>query len=310
MFHIWNEHDPNMDLNSWLLFLRMVDLGGLSEASRRLGIPKSTLSRRLAKLEDEFGARLVNRRGRTFALTEAGRLFYEEASRLAGHVDAARERLSDWLGHEGGTIRMTAPKTPGGRFLGEWLARFLRQHPDIRIELDLSDRVANLVEQGYDLALRVGPLADSSLVARPLGSSERLLAAAPDCIARYGRPETPDQLAQLPCVGFGEQRSGHGTWLLKHGRRSQRVRYKPVLRCDDMATIYQAVLAGVGVALMPTFVCRGALESGALDRILPDWSGPTARFYLVYPERRLMPARVRLLIDFLIACGKADRSRL
>lgn len=299
-----------MNFNNWLIFTRIVDLGGLSEASRRLGIPKSTLSRRLAKLEDEFGARLVNRRGRTFELTDAGRLFYEEASQLAELVEGTQERLTDRTGREGGTIRMTAPQTPGGRFLGKWLARFLRQHPDIRIELDLNDRVVNLLEQGYDLALRVGPLADSSLVARLLGSSERLLVAAPDCIEQYGRPETPAQLVELPCVGFGEQRSGHGTWLLRHGKRSQRIRYNPVMRCDDMATTFQACKAGVGAALIPAFVCRSALESGALDHILPDWSGPPARFHLVYPERRLIPKRVRLLIEFLIDCGKAEGSRL
>lgn len=298
-----------MDFNNWLLFSRMVDLGGLSEASRRLGLPKSTLSRRLANLEEDLGARLVNRRGRTFELTDAGRLFYAEAGHLAGQVEDAQERLADRVGREGGTIRMTAPQTPGGRFLGDWLARFLRLHPDIRIELDLCDRVVNLPEQGYDLALRVGPLVDSSLVARLLGSSERLLVAAPDCIERHGRPDTPAQLAELPCVGFGEQHSGHGTWLLSRRKRTERVRYHPLLRCDDMATTFQACLAGAGIALIPDFVCRDALASGVLTHILPDWSGPPAKFYLVYLERKLLPRRVRLLVDYLLECGKSEGSR-
>lgn len=296
-----------MDFNNWLIFTRIVELGGLSEASRRLGLPKSTLSRRLANLEDDLGVRLVNRRGRTFELTDAGRLFYAEASQLAGQVEGARERLTDRTGREGGTIRMTAPHTPGGRFLGDWLAQFLRQHPDIHIELDLSDRVVSLLEQGYDLAMRVGPLADSSLVARPLGSSERLLVASPACIEQHGRPESPARLADLPCVGFGEQRSGHGTWLLSLGKRTERVHYHPVLRCDDMATIFRACVAGAGVALIPDFVCRDALESGELVRVLAEWRGPPAKFYLVYPERKLLPVRVRLLIDFLIERGKSDR---
>lgn len=299
-----------MDLNDWLTFTRIVDHGGLSEASRRLGLPKSTLSRRLAKLEDDFGARLVNRRGRNFELTDAGRLFYEEARHLAEQAESARERLTEGTGREGGTIRMTAPQTPGGRFLGEWLAQFLRQHGDIRIELDLNDRVASLFEQGYDLALRVGPLTDSSLFARPLGTSERLLVAAPDCTARHGRPESPAHLAELPCIGFGEQRSGHYTWMLKHGKRSQPVRFNPVLRCNDMATALRVCLSGAGVALIPAFVCRSALESGALERILPEWSGPPAKFYLVYPERKLLPKRVRLLIEFLVNRVKSEGARL
>ncbi|MGB5474033.1 MAG: substrate binding domain-containing protein, partial [Gammaproteobacteria bacterium] len=218
--------------------------------------------------------------------------------------------LAERTGRAGGTIRMTAPKTPGSRFLGTWLAQFLRQHPAIQIELDLNDRLVNLPEQGYDLALRVGPLADSSLVARPLGSSERLLVAAPDCIARHGRPVSLAQLEELPCIGFGEQRSGRGTWVLLQGKRSQSVRFDPVLRCDDMATTLQACLGGAGVALIPSFVCRDALQSGALQRILPEWSGPSAQFYLVYPDRRLMPARVQRLVEFLIERGKSAGAQL
>lgn len=296
---------PGMDLNDWLVFTRVIEMGGLSEASRRLGLPKSTLSRRLARLEADVGARLITRRGRTFELTDAGRAFYEEARQVSAQVEDARERLATRTGRAGGTIRMTAPMTPGGRFLGTWLARFLCAYPDIRIELDLSDRIVNLYEQGYDLALRVGPLADSALVARSLGGSERLLVATPECIARTARPDTPARLTELPCIGFGEQRSGFGTWTLLQGRRVQTVRYRPVLRCNDMATILQACRAGAGIALIPDFVCREALQSGELERVLPDWHGPPAEFYLVYPERRLLPGRVRLLVEFLLDCSRS-----
>ena len=150
-----------MDLNDWLIFAQIVEAGGLSAASRLLDVPKSTLSRRLTKLEDDFGSRLVIRRGRTFELTEAGRLFYQEARRLTEQVANSTERLSEGTQQEGGTLRMTAPKAPGGYFLGVWLAEFLQQHPHIHIELDLTDRTVNLYEQGYDLALRVGPMIDS-----------------------------------------------------------------------------------------------------------------------------------------------------
>jgi DNA-binding transcriptional LysR family regulator len=299
-----------MDLNDWLVFVQIVDMGGLSAASRRLGLPKSTLSRRLAKLEDDFGARLLIRRGRTFELTDEGRLFYQEARYLAEQVANAEERLAESSQSEGGVIRMTAPKAPGGQFLGIWLAEFLQLHPSIRIELGLSDHMVNMFEQGYDLALRVGPLADSALVARKLGRSERMLVAATDYIKQYGQPNSPMELAQHRCIGFGEQRSGLGSWVLARGKRTQRVSFNPALRSDDMATTLHVTLAGAGIAMIPTFVCRELLESGTLQRVLPQWCGPIAEFYLVYPERELMPKRVRLLVEFLTKRARTDLWRL
>jgi DNA-binding transcriptional LysR family regulator len=293
-----------LDINRWLIFAHIVDFGGLSEASRRLGLPKSTLSRHLANLEAETGVRLLNRQGRTLKLTDAGQLLYEESRQIAALVANASERLKDQTAREGGTIRMTAPKTPGGLFLGAWLAKFLQAHPDIRIELDLDDRMLNLHEHAYDIALRVGPLQDSSLLARPLARSARWLVATPDYLARHGRPESPEQLETLPCIGFGEQRSGHGVWTLERGKRTRQVRYKPVLRCDDMATSLQVCLNGAGIALIPAFVCQDALAAGELERVLPAWQGQPAQFYLVYAERKLLPKRVRWLIEHLVECGK------
>jgi len=299
-----------MNLNDWLIFVQIVDMGGLSAASRRLGLPKSTLSRRLARLEDDFGARLLVRRGRVFELTDDGRLFYREARRLKEQVTDARERLAESSQSEGGTLRMAAPKTPGGQFLGIWLAAFMQQYPHIRIELDLSDRVVNMFEEGYDLALRVGPLADSALVARRLGRSERMLVASSQYLEQYGQPDTPDDLARHRCIGFGEQRSGLAAWMLAHGKQTRRITFTPALRCDDMATTLCITRAGAGIAMIPAFVSREALEEGTLQRVLPRWHAPAAEFYLLYPERELLPKRVRLLIDFLLQRAKTESWRL
>lgn len=295
-----------MDLNDWLMFAQIVEIGGLSAAGRLLGVPKSTLSRRLTRLEDDFGSRLVIRRGRTFELTEAGRLFYQEARRLTEQVANSTERLSEGSQQEGGSLRMTAPKTPGGYFLGTWLAEFLQLHPNIRIELDLTDHMVNLYEQGYDLALRVGPLADSALIARRLGTSERILVAAPDYLNQYAQPESPTELSQHQCISFGEQRSGRSSWVLTHGTQSLQVNFYSALRCDDMATTMRIAQAGAGITLIPAFVCRESLESGTLQRVLPQWAGPAAEFHLVYTERELMPNRVRLLIDFLTERARTE----
>ena len=298
-----------MNINDWLTFVQIVDMGGLSAASRRLGLPKSTLSRRLARLEDDFGARLLTRRGRVFELTDDGRQFYREARHLAEQVANARERLAESSQREGGILRMAAPKTPGGQFLGVWLAEFLQLYLHIRIELDLSDRMVNMFEQGYDLALRVGPLADSALVARRLGRSERMLVAANRYIQQYGQPDTPDDLSRHRCIGFGEQRSGLGSWVLARGRQTRRVDFTPALRCDDMATTLCITQAGAGIAMIPAFAFREPLEEGTLQRVLPQWHAPVAEFYLVYPERELIPKRVRLLVDFLLKRARTESWR-
>ncbi len=299
-----------MDLNNWLLFVQLIDFGGLSAASRKLGLPKSTLSRRLTRLEDEFGARLLIRRGRTFELTDLGQTFYQEARRLTEHVNQANERLAELSNKEGGTLRMTAPKATGSQFLGIWLTEFYLTYPHIKIELDLNDQMVNIFEQGYDLALRVGPLTDSTLVARKIGYSERVLVATSRYINKFGQPDSPMALQQHKCVGFGEQRSGLCSWILKCGKQSEHISFNPALRCDDMATISRVVQSGMGIAMIPVFVCRELLAAKKLHRILPQWSGPVAEFYLVYPERKLMPKRVQLLVNFLAKCAKTENWRL
>ncbi len=298
------------DINDWLIFSQIVDNGGLSAASRRLGVPKSTLSRRLSKLEAEFGCRLLNRKGRSFELTDAGKRLYQEAHNLTEQVMNAKDRLTEASHQESGTIRMAAPITPGGQFLGVWLAEFMQRYPHIRIELDLSDRMTNLFEQPYDIALRVGPLADSSLIARKLGTSERLLVASPQYLQAHGLVRSPNDLSEHKCIGFSEQLSGHGSWLLLRGKQTQRINFYPTLRCDDMATILQLTRSGAGIAMIPAFVCKPALNNGQLQRILTQWHGPAAEFYLVFAEKELMPKRVRLLADFLIERARSDKSKL
>lgn len=299
-----------MNLNDWLIFVEIIDAGGLSAASRLLGVPKSTLSRRLTKLEDDFGSRLVTRRGRTFELTDTGRLFYQEALHLTQQVVTSTERLAESTHQEGGTLRMSAPKTPGGYFLGIWLAEFLQRYPHIHIELDLTDRIVNMFEQKYDLALRVGPMIDSSLIARKLGESERLLVAAPDYLRMYGLPKSPEELSQHKCIGFGEQHSGQSSWVLSQNKQTQRIRFHSALRCDDMATNMRLVLSDAGISMIPAFVCKESLTAGNLQRVLPQWYGPTAEFYLVYTEREFMPNRLRLLVEFLTERSQTEKWRL
>lgn len=296
-----------MNLNDWMLFCQIVDAGGLTAASRKLGLPKSTLSRRLSKLESDFGVRLLTRRGRSFELTDAGHLFYPEARSLAKQVESAKERLAEGMQREGGVIKMAAPRMPGATFLGAWLAEFLTLYPHIRVELDLSDTVVHLFDQGYDLALRVGPMTSSSLISRRLSNTQRILVASKHYLELNGKPSSPNDLENFDCISFGEQSSGQDLWLIKKEEQIKRVIFKPIFRCDDMATILQMSQAGTGIALIPIFVCRDLLEQGQLQKVLPQWRGPEAVFYLVYPEKELMPTRVKLLLEFFLQ--KAEREQ-
>lgn len=298
-----------MNLNDWILFSQIVDAGGLTRASRKLGVPKSTLSRRLSQLESDFGAVLLIRRSRNFELTDAGHLFYREAHSLAEQIVNAQDRLAEEMQCEEGVIKMAAPRMPGSTFLGAWLAEFLQHYPHIRVELDLSDNMVHLFDQGYDLALRVGPMVSSSLISRRLAKTQRILVASSDYLKRHGQPVSPDELARCQCISFGEQSSGRERWMLTAGEKSQQVSFKPVLRSDDMAAILQITQASGGIALIPVFVCRDKLEKGKLQRVLPKWSGPEAVFYLVYPEKELMPMRVRILLKFLLEKAEAEQWR-
>ncbi|RTZ65244.1 MAG: hypothetical protein DSZ29_04615 [Aquificaceae bacterium] len=298
-----------MNINDWILFTQIVDAGGLTPASRKLGLPKSTLSRRLSKLEDDFGARLLTRRGRRFELTDMGHLFYQEARHIAEQLVNAQDRLAERSQREEGVVKMAAPRMPGGTFLGVWLAEFLSLYPQIRVELDLSDNMVNLFDQGYDLALRVGPMVNSTLIARLLAKSQRILVASKDYIAQYGQPSTLKVLAQYRCLSFSEQCSGQDTWTLTEQGKPQRISFNPAIRCDDMATILRVAQAGGGITLAPVFICRDLLEAGELQQVLPQCSGPEAEFYLVYPEKELMPKRVRLLLEFLSDKAHSEQSR-
>lgn len=286
--------------------MQIVDAGGVTAASRKLGLPKSTLSRRLSKLEDDFGARLLTRRGRRFDLTDVGQSFYQEAKHIAEQVLNAQERLTERAQQEEGVIKMAAPRMPGSTFLGGWLAEFLSLYPHIRVELDLSDNMVNLFDQGYDLALRVGPMINSSLISRKLAKSQRILVASNHYIKQFGQPSSLQDLEHYRCLSFSEQSSGQDTWTLIAGGKLQKFIFTPTIRCDDMATILRIVKADGGIALVPIFIGYDLLEQGVLQQVLPQYLGPDAEFYLVYPERELMPNRVRLLLEFFSKKARID----
>lgn len=296
------------DLNDMLFFAEVVDRGGFAAAGRALHVPKSRLSRRVAELEDRLGVRLLHRTTRKLSLTEAGQIYHGHCIALREQAQAADEALASVRAAPSGTVRITCPVTLAQTTVGPLLPRFLAAHPQVRIDMQVSNRVVDLVQEGIDIALRVrSSVEDSgSLVVKNLGPTHGLLAGSPALVQRLGAALRPESLAVLPTVAMSAT-DGVARWALvgPQGERFEWV-HRPVLAADDLFTLKAAVLGGTGVSVLPDYLCADELASGRLVPVLPGWEPPPARVLAVFPSRRGMVPAVRSLLDFLgeNVCGE------
>ena len=298
-----------MDLNRTATFVRVVDQGGFTAAAKSLGVPKSSVSRAVALLEDQLGVRLLQRSTRQVRLTEAGSAFYERASRGIAGVEDAIAAVTDMQGTARGSIRLTAPVDAGVWLLEPALSRFAMAHPGVHVEIVLTGRVVDMVEEGFDLALRMGELRDASLIARKLGHTHLHLYASTEYLARKGAPEHVADLASHDCVLFRPSR-GRSTWTLTGPAGDEAVEVSGRIGVDDFSFVRSAVLSGVGIGLLPSFVCTSALDRGGLVRVLPEHLVRSAPMHLVYPSARYVPHRVVLLRDFLVQALRTGHAAL
>lgn len=289
-----------MDFNRIAVFVRVVDERGFTAAARALGLPKSSVSRSVALLEEALGARLLHRSTRSMKLTEAGTAFYEQASRGLAGVEDASARVADLQSVVRGTIRITAPVDVGVAILEPVIARFVRRHPAVHFDVVLTGRVVDLVEESFDLALRAGPLRDGALFARKLGQIESALHASPRYLERAGIPASIDDLAHHQCILFRATR-GRTTWTLRGPAGDESVEVRGPIAVDELSFARRAVLEGVGVGLLPTFLCIREVERGRLVRLLPTHVAPGSQLNLVYPSAKYLPHRVGVFRDFLAA---------
>ncbi|HEU4534437.1 MAG TPA: LysR family transcriptional regulator, partial [Polyangiaceae bacterium] len=280
-----------MDLNHVVVFVQVVKEQGFTAAARALALPKSSVSRAVSLLEAELGVLLLQRSTRRLSLTEAGAAFYERASRGLAGVEEAAAAVADMQGALRGPVRVTASVDAGERLLAAPLSRFARRHPGVHVELVLTARVVDMVEEGFDLALRAGPLRDGSLIARKVGHSEGGAFASPRYLARHGAPSRVEDLARHRCVIFRPTR-GRAVWALTGPAGEERVEVGGPLGADNLSFVRAAVLAGVGVGILPSFVCARAVERGRLVRVLPEYRTFSATLNLVYPSARYVPRRV------------------
>jgi DNA-binding transcriptional LysR family regulator len=300
-----------LDLNDILIFARVVEAGSFTAAARLLGMPKTTVSRRIAVLEREVGVRLIQRTTRSLNMTDAGRLYYEQSSQALRTIEDANLRLAEARAEPSGTIRISAPVGFGDSFLTRAVFDFLGEHPKTRVELCLTDDQLNLVESGIDLAFRTGILPDSTLIARKLGSTHRILCASPDYLARRGVPEAPADLARHHCVIAG-QSTASAHWMLDGPHGQETVTVSGRFAANEMQAVVAAAIAGYGVALLPRRIAEASIRDGRLGRVLADYATPAGGLYVVYPSSRHLSPVVKAFIELAAerwsAAGVSDKA--
>ena len=291
-----------MDLNDLRYFALIVEHGGFSAAERVTHITKSKLSRRVALLEERMGVRLLQRSTRKLSLTEAGRLFYEHCAAMLIEAEAAQQAVEQLRAAPAGTVRMTCPVAIAQSYIARSLAEFMREHPLVRVELESTDRMVNLIEERIDVALRVreAGLEDPGLVARRLVTGRFLLVASPAYVAERGPIDEPVQLAQQDTIGALREGREQSWQLVAADGRSLKLPHKPRLLCSDYTVQLEAAAGGVGVALLPLRVAWRGLESGALVHVAKGWGGAEQAVHLVFTSRRGMLPAVRALVDHLV----------
>ncbi|TFZ03455.1 LysR family transcriptional regulator [Ramlibacter rhizophilus] len=289
------------DLNDMFFFAEVVDRSGFAAAGRALHVPKSRLSRRVAELEERLGVRLLQRTTRKLSLTEAGQIYHRHCVVVREQAQAAEEALAGVRSEPSGTVRISCPVTLAQSTVGALLPRFMATYPLVRVEMQVSNRVVDLVQEGIDIALRVRSTVDDSgsLVVKNLGPTRSVLAASPQLLQRLGTPARAEDLARLPTVAMAAA-DGAARWTLAGPRGATfELVHRPVYTADDLFTLRFAVLQGTGMSVLPDYLCTDELRDGRLVPVLPGWEPPPARVLAVFPSRRGMVPAVRRLLDFL-----------
>ena len=281
------------------VFVRAADTGSFTAAALSLDMSPQMVGRYVALLEDRLGTRLLQRTTRRQSLTEAGRLFHAQAKRILEEVETAHADVLALGDRPRGTLRVTAPATLGAHCLMPSLCHYLRDHPEVSVDLTLSDRVVDIVEEGYDAAIRIGALPDSSLIARPLAPYDFIACASPDYLARRGSPRVPADLAGHECLRYAStSHSPANTWQFTRDGRTQAIGMTGRLRINDARALVAATLAGCGIMFGPMMVLKDEIGAGRLVRVLPEYDGPSRPITLLYPADRRPSPKLRSFVDW------------
>ncbi|MEP6739545.1 MAG: LysR family transcriptional regulator [Caldimonas sp.] len=281
------------------LFIRIVETGSFSKASADLGVTQPTATKHVAALEAKLGARLLNRNTRGVSATEIGALYYEKCKAIQRDLDEADNLASLLQSKVGGVLRISTSVAFGRRVVTPLALAFMREHPDISIDLGFDDRYVNLVEQGVDVALRMGRLSDSSLGARYLGINPWLVAASPEYLARAGSPQTPVDLARHACLVYSSVQGDDRWQFTDGGGQGITAAVRGPLRSNNLSTVLAAARTGHGIAALPWYVARESLADGSIRPLLERYALPVQELHAVYPSPKLVPSKVAAFIAFL-----------
>lgn len=276
-------------------FVEVLETGGFSRAAARLGVSKSIISRRISRLEADLGTRLLSRTTRGISPTEAGLEFKARAQRILADLEEARDAVMRQGDGLSGRLRVAAPLSFGARYVAPLLGALAERHPRLDIDASYSDRLVDLVGDGLDVAIRIGRLKDSSLIARRLAPVYAVVVASPAYLEHHGVPATPDELTRRQCLLYSGAASTE--WRFRTGRKWTAVHPQGRLRADSGEAIMQWAIDGLGLAALPTFLCTDAIHSGALIPVLTDFPMPESALHVVRPPGAHVSRKVRMLID-------------
>jgi DNA-binding transcriptional LysR family regulator len=283
-----------MDLNEIVVFTKVVQAGSFIGAARELDMPKSTVSRKVSDLEERLGARLLQRTTRTLRLTEVGQAYYQHAARVVAEAEEAELAVTRLQGTPRGQLRVTTPLNFD--YFAPIVTSFLERYPEVEVEIIGTDRVVDLVQEGFDVALRAGKLADSSLVGWSLGALRSLVVASPKFLARHGTPKVPADLANFECLVFGAASDG-ANWKLHREGKTVSVAVRGRLVVNDFEYLDQAAREGLGIAMLPINRCAEDLEHRRLRRVLGEWCSPEIPLHAVYPSTRHLSPKVKAFLE-------------
>jgi len=288
-----------LDFGDLQVFTKVVEVESLTRAGELLGMPKSTVSRRISRLEAHLGSQLLHRNSRIVTVTPDGAIFFEYCLRSLGLLRDGERALQSQQRQPQGLVRLALPHALGLTLMAPLLNEFLEHYPDLRVVTTLADDPTSLLREGYDLAVTPGPLADSGLYAVKLGISEAGTFGAPTYFERKGMPQSHAELTRFDLLAAGAVDRNY-RWMLSDGQHDIAVSFAPRLVCNDLLMLREVVLAGLGIANLPAFLCKLDLAEGRLVDTLPGWKAEDITFYAVFTDPKSLPTRVRALIDFMV----------
>ena len=283
------------DLVDVLAFVRVAETGSFARAAERMGLSKPVLSRRVARLEDQLGARLLTRTARGAHPTDVGQAYYARAANILADLDAAQEVVAEAVTQVAGPIRLSAPLSFGIHYLAPALTEFAALNPRVELDVEFEDRTVDLAGGGYDLAVRIGNLPDSSLIARRIAPVRKVVVGSPAYFEANGRPGTPSDVSNHEILYYAQEQ-----WRFRIGERWETVRGHTRLRGNNGELLRTAAEAGLGLCILPSFIAAPGLESGRLEVALRDYPLEEGALHAVMPPGRATTARVRALVDFLV----------